>query len=93
MNLTTANTNRFAKEGSAGFLIKIMFRKNYNWQGEVHWLDTDQKRRFRSSLELLMLLQEAMEETGAPPAEYSFRTWKHEEAENPAAEEIVRPTL
>lgn len=53
-----------------------MFRKNVNWQGEIHWLNHDKKKHFRSSLELLMLIQEAMEKAEVPQAEYEIRTWE-----------------
>ncbi len=88
LNLTAKETNKTTREGSADFLLKIMYKKNYSWQGEIHWLATDKKRTFRSSLELFMLLQEAMEETGIPQAEYDLRTWKQKEIDNlPAYED------
>ncbi len=64
--------------GGSSFLVKIIFRKGVNWQGEVHWLETDKKKKFRSSMELIMLMQEAMDETGSPEAEFSFRSWDDE---------------
>lgn len=74
-------TGKPPKEGSADFLVKIMFRNNVNWQGEIHWLSTDKKRRFRSSLELLMLIQEAMDEGGTPQSDYTFRSWLNENSD------------
>jgi len=73
-----ATTNK----GAADFLIKVMYRKNYTWQGEVHWLDADRKMRFRSYLELFMLLQEAMELSGSPSPEYHIRSWKRKNVNN-----------
>ncbi len=64
------------KKGTSDFLIRVMFRNNTTWQGEVHWLDSDKKRSFRSSLELLHLMQEAMDEADAPGASTIFRNWK-----------------
>ncbi len=63
------------KSGSTDFLIRVLFRKNTTWQGEIHWLDSEKKRSFRSSLELMLLMQEAMDETETPRANYNFRTW------------------
>lgn len=65
------------KKSSNKFLIHILFRENTNWQGEIHWLDSDKKRNFRSSLELMFLMQEAMNETEAPRANYELRTWSN----------------
>ncbi len=61
------------RKGTTDFLIRVMFRENTTWQGEVHWLDSDKKRSFRSSLELLHLMQEAMDEADAPSASNIFR--------------------
>jgi len=80
MAQSSGNNRINSKESSTDFLIKIMFRKNVNWQGEVHWLNTGKKRNFRSSLELLMLIQEAMEMGEVPQAEYEIRTWEHDQA-------------
>ncbi len=63
------------KNSSTDFLIRVLFRKNTTWQGEIHWLDSDKKRNFRSSLELMFLMQEAMDETETPRANYNFRNW------------------
>ena len=81
------STNDFKKcsrprvKNDSSFLVRIVFRKGANWQGEVHWLETDQKKRFRSSMELMMLMQEAMDETNTPEAEFSFRTWDDDNEE------------
>ena len=64
------------RKGSSDFLIRVMFRDNTSWQGEVHWLDSDKKRSFRSSLELLLLMQEAMDDADAPGASTIIRNWK-----------------
>jgi hypothetical protein len=79
MENTTWNKHSELKTGRKGttdFLIRVMFRENTTWQGEVHWLNSDKKRSFRSSLELLLLMQEAMDEADAPSASTIFRNWK-----------------
>lgn len=60
----------------ASFLVRIIFRKNASFQGEVHWLDTNKKRSFRSSLELVNLMLNAMEDAGMPESDYTIRSWK-----------------
>jgi hypothetical protein len=74
-----ALNNYFKNAGGAEFLIRVHFRQNASWQGEVHWLEADKKIFFRSFLELVMLLQEALDEADSPKAEYLFRSWTDKE--------------
>ena len=46
--------------GLATFAVRIMFRRNASWQGEVTWLDSGQNESFRSVLELLLLMDSAL---------------------------------
>lgn len=68
------------KVGGSAFMVRILFRQNASWQGELHWLDRDKKRSFRSLLELIMLMQAALEEAGAPEAECRVRGWSPKES-------------
>ena len=72
--IPTAETT--PKVGSTAFLVRIIFRQNATWMGEIHWLEEDKKLYFRSLLEMVMLMQEALDTTGTPPAEYTFRSWE-----------------
>jgi len=45
----------------ATFSISILFRQNASWQGAVSWLDEGREESFRSVLELLLLLDSALE--------------------------------
>jgi len=44
----------------ATFRIRILFRQNSSWQGDVVWLEKDVEAQFRSVLELIYLLDSAM---------------------------------
>lgn len=44
----------------ATFAIRILFRQNSSWQGSVIWLEGQQERSFRSVLELIFLLDNAL---------------------------------
>lgn len=66
---------QFKYSGDVTFTIRIHFRQNACFQGELYWVERNQKNSFRSLLELIMLMQEAMEMTGKPEADYKFRTW------------------
>ncbi len=44
----------------ATFKVKILFRQNSSWQGNVIWVEKDEEAQFRSVLELIYLLDSAM---------------------------------
>ena len=44
----------------ATFKIRIFFRQNASWQGSVTWLETRHEENFRSALELLSILRQAL---------------------------------
>ncbi len=41
--------------------VRIFYCQNSTWQGELHWLEGEKSIRFRSLLELINLIQEAVE--------------------------------
>ena len=56
-SLTSANH----KSGAiATFSIRILFRQNASWQGSVTWLEGNQEVFFRSVLELMVLMDNAL---------------------------------
>ena len=44
------------------FVVHVTGRENSTWQGQVTWLDERETRSFRSMLELIKLMDAAMEE-------------------------------
>ena len=44
------------------FEIIIKFTQNSTWQGHIHWVEKNQKQNFRSALEMLKLIDEALTE-------------------------------
>ncbi len=65
---------RFMPEG-ANFVIKIFNCRQNNWKGEIRWLNGRDHIYFRSLLEMVMLLQEALEQQGLHDQADSFRSW------------------
>ncbi|RQD78662.1 MAG: hypothetical protein D5R97_00130 [Candidatus Syntrophonatronum acetioxidans] len=61
------------------FLVRIQYRHNASWQGTLSWLEGKKTIRFRSLLELILLMQEALEESGASCATCQFKEWKDKE--------------
>ena len=46
----------------ANFVVKILFRQHTSWQGTVLWCEKKKENNFRSALELLQLIDSAIEE-------------------------------
>ena len=44
------------------FLVKIMYRQNYSWQGEITWIQKNKTKMFRSALELMHILYSTLDE-------------------------------
>lgn len=45
------------------FEISVKFMQNSTWQGQIHWIEKNQKQHFRSALEMLKLMDEALTES------------------------------
>ena len=46
----------------ATFVVHVKHRQHSTWQGEVVWAEKNEKRSFRSALELLKLIDNALED-------------------------------
>ena len=67
MNGMTVFTNRPEQDSTKStFEIEVRFLQNATWQGNIHWIEKNQKQSFRSTLEMLKLMDEAL----AAGAEY-----------------------
>ena len=44
------------------FIVKILNRKNSTWQGTVTWVEEQRTQNFRSALELLKMIDGALDE-------------------------------
>lgn len=61
---------------STEFLITIHFKQNSSWQGEIQWLNgKGQKMFFRSFLEMVMLMNEALDSANDKGHEEKLRSW------------------
>lgn len=47
----------------ATFVVRVLFRQNASWQGTVIWRESGQEENFRSALELLLLMDGALQYT------------------------------
>jgi hypothetical protein len=46
----------------ATFAVRVLFRQNSSWQGSVTWIEGKREESFRSVLELLMLIKNALDQ-------------------------------
>ena len=49
------------EKNTGTFVIKILDRQNATWQGSISWVEGEQEQYFRSALELLRLLDGALD--------------------------------
>lgn len=52
------------KGDKATFMLHIRFRQHTSWQGTIHWKEQHLEQSFRSVLELILLMDSALQETG-----------------------------
>ena len=52
------------------FIVRVENRQNGTWQGKIIWADEDRTEHFRSVLEMLGLMEEAM--AGGAQAAYDL---------------------
>lgn len=65
---TAANESIVNKEKEkASFVVHVQFRQNATWQGTITWVDKGVSQHFRSVLEMIRLMTEAVESTGETP--------------------------
>ena len=65
--------------GGDAFLIHVHHRQNATWQGSVQWLEGQKTKPFRSLLELITLMQEALQQSGKSEVPTSSAWLKSEE--------------
>ena len=61
------------------FVVRVLYHQNNTWQGEVLWAEQNEKRHFRSAIELMELMGSAMEDKGA---ERTRRSWDRDREPN-----------
>lgn len=54
------NDDRVVSIDGQTFIVDIKSKQNKSWQGTIFWMQTQQKIPFRSTLELIRLLDSAV---------------------------------
>jgi len=52
------------------FEISVKFQQNSTWQGQILWAEKNMKQSFRSVLEMLRLMDEALHDGTSKPVEW-----------------------
>ena len=55
------NNQEKVQSNKTSFIIKILFTNNHTWQGEITWVEENKTLPFRSELEMLKLMDSAMD--------------------------------
>ena len=63
------------KTADSSFLIKIKYRQNSSWQGTVQWIETGKSQNFKSCLELIRLMDIAVN-SDKENTESEEKNWK-----------------
>ena len=56
----TQDVPKYQSGTAATFAVRILFRQNASWQGSVTWVEGRQEACFRSVLELIVLMDNAL---------------------------------
>ena len=75
MDSNSMNCISNEKQYGPTFVIRVDARHNSTWQGEIQWLERRQARRFRSLLELILMVNEAIDMNSGTPD--NSRTWRN----------------
>jgi hypothetical protein len=59
----------------ATFTIQIQFQQNSTWQGTIAWAEGKKTQKFRSELEMLKLMMEAVSADEPEDKKDEFNTW------------------
>ena len=52
------------------FEVSVKFQQNSTWQGQILWAEKNMKQSFRSVLEMLRLMDEALHDGTSKPVEW-----------------------
>jgi transcriptional regulatory protein LevR len=69
----TDTGSRAVKMGGQSFIVNIKCTQNHTWQGNLTWVEQKKTLAFRSALELIKLIDSAMEI--AMPEEERTESW------------------
>jgi len=57
-------------KADAKFIVHVKCRQNASWQGTIKWVETNEEKQFRSVLELIKLMDQAVSVEGKEQLEW-----------------------
>ena len=60
----------------ATFTIQIQFQQHSTWQGTIAWAEGGKRQKFRSELEMLKLMMEAVSADESDETKKTLNTWE-----------------
>lgn len=48
-------------QANKSFIVKVLSQDNFTWQGTITWIETGETQHFRSALELIKMIDSALE--------------------------------
>ena len=65
-----------SKHGDLGtFIVRVQHRQNSSWQGRITWMEQDKTINFRSVLEMIKLIENAVNTVSGEDAEEETPNW------------------
>lgn len=59
--MSQENPMAMAAKAKPTFVVNIQYTQNSSWQGTVTWVETNIQKHFRSALELIKLMDDAVQ--------------------------------
>ena len=66
-----AKKSNIEQGSKATFIVQVQFQQNATWQGTITWTDEKKVQKFRSTLELIKLMDDALSQGFSPGADPS----------------------
>ncbi len=79
MKTTMQENETYQVAGGTNFLIRIQYKQHHTWQGRIQWLESGKTMSFRSMLELIHLMENAIHIHTGEEWEKQFRQWDQKE--------------
>jgi len=66
-------TENSLKNEKTTFVVHVQYRQNATWQGSITWVEQNRTQNFRSSLEMLKLMEEASNQGKVEVVDWNYR--------------------
>jgi len=74
-DIVRLDNQRESGKNKGTFEISVRYMQNSTWQGQILWVEENRKQNFRSALEMLKLMDEALSESLENPNDLKAINW------------------